>query len=103
MRGRNDALDAAAGSAITMTAGDGMKRSGMESSLPVVVRRLRAACRTNEPQGTTVIGMMALSGISLLQRTAETPWWFAVGAVAMWPIIAFIANIAHPIPEDREE
>lgn len=68
--------------------------------MKAIVRRLRAACRTNEPQATTVIALTALNGIALLQRTSETPGWFGIAVILFWPVFAFVANIIDPIPDD---
>jgi len=65
-----------------------------------IVRRLRAACRTNEPQATTVIALTAMSGIALLQRTSETPGWLGIAVLLFWPVFAFAVNIIDPIPDD---
>jgi len=64
----------------------------------VLVRRLRAACRTNEPQATVVIGLTVLNGIALSQRTSETPGWLVIAALLFWPVFAFVANVIDPIP-----
>ncbi len=67
-----------------------------------IVRQLCAACRTNELQATTVIMLAALNGVALLQRTHETPWWFAVAVMAFWPVFAFATNLIDPIPDDDD-
>jgi len=58
-----------------------------------------SAFRTNEPQVTAVIVFTAMNGIALAKRTSETPFWFVVGVLAFWPVLAFLANLCDPIPE----
>lgn len=70
--------------------------------MKALVKRLRAACRTNEVQVTTVIALTALNGVALLQRTQETPGWLTVTALLFWPVFAFVANLIDPIPESRQ-
>lgn len=69
----------------------------------VMLKRIRAALRTNEPQMLSVVGLTALNGIALLKRTGDTPIWLIVGALAFWPLLAFVANLVSPIPSDPPE
>lgn len=64
-----------------------------------IIKRLKAACRTNEPQASTVIVLMALSGIALAKRTHDTPLWFIMVVILFWPVTAFIVNLINPMPK----
>lgn len=63
-----------------------------------LVRRLRAACRTNEPQITAVIMFSMLNLLAALGRE-NTPWWLYVAVGLFWPMVAFIFNLIDPIPK----
>jgi hypothetical protein len=65
-----------------------------------LVRRCRAACRTNEPQSTAAI-MLSLMMVAVAGR-AGAEWWQCVTAGAFWPIIAFLSNLANPIPPNTD-
>lgn len=65
--------------------------------------RLAASFRTNEPQATMVFCLTALNGIALLKRTGETPMWLIIGALAFWPLLAWLHNLESPIPERTDE
>jgi len=60
-----------------------------------MISRIRAACRTNEPQFTSVLMMTAFNGLACVN--AES-WALIVGSLIFWPAIAFLGNLIHPIP-----
>lgn len=64
-----------------------------------ILKRLRAACRTNEPQATTVVAITAMSGMALALRVHDTPLWFIVIVLLFWPTLAFVFNLLDPIPK----
>jgi len=64
-----------------------------------MIKRIKAAFRTNEPQVMAVIVFTCLNGIALLKRTNDTPIWFIIVALLFWPMIAFINNLFSPIPK----
>jgi len=81
-----------------------MKNSESKQDAPAgcmkrLVRRCRDACRTNEPQSTAAI-MLSLMMVAVAGK-AGAEWWQCVAAGAFWPIIAFLSNLANPIPPNN--
>ena len=73
-----------------------MKKDDDRRWMRRLVRRCRDACRTNEPQSTAA-AMLSVMMVAAAGR-AGAEWWQCVIAGAFWPIIAFMANLASPIP-----
>lgn len=67
-----------------------------------VMKRLRAAMRTNEPQVISVVALTAMNAAALVSRDAYAPMWLVVGALLFWPLLAFLANLHNPIPPEVE-
>jgi len=63
--------------------------------------RIRAACHTNEPQATASLTLSAVMVVVALHSGAT--WWQCGMAAAFWPIIAFMANLADPIPPNSQD
>lgn len=66
-----------------------------------LMHRLRAACRTNEPQATTVSVLTVLNLLACVVRDGTTPWWLWAVAALFWPAFAFAGNFAEPVPKER--
>lgn len=62
-----------------------------------MLRRLKAACRTNDTQVTSVIAW-SLGYLALSFSDGWVSWWFHAACVLFWPTIAFTANLIDPIP-----
>lgn len=65
-----------------------------------ILVRMRAACRTNDTQCTTVLLMSVLT-VNAMSRNAtisSAPWWSWLVAAGLWPLIAYLANLCDPIP-----
>ena len=65
-----------------------------------MLKRIKQAFRTNEPQVSSVLFMSFLMLIACLSRGSYTPWWAYILCVIFWPLLAFIANLISPIPKD---
>lgn len=70
-----------------------------------IARRFRAACRTNEQQASTVLMLSLMMGVALLQQkdAADIPLSVWVVCIGFWPMVAFLANLHSPIPEQDME
>ncbi len=64
-----------------------------------MIKRLRDACRTNEPQRLAVLGMTLLNGLALLKGEREITPWVVIPVLAFWPVLAFTFNLLSPIPK----
>ena len=65
-----------------------------------VMKRLRDACRTNEPQATMTLFLGVMCPLVACVNRPHAPVWmiFALGLV--WPALAFMGNLIDPIPAD---
>lgn len=65
-----------------------------------LVRRLRAACRTHDTQISSCI---LLSGPQVIAAImSDAPWWVCVLVALIWPAVAFLSNLADPIPPNDQ-
>lgn len=60
-----------------------------------MLKRLKAASRTNATQCETVLMLSAVNGLAAIGGDS---WALVVGAILFWPLIAFAGNLLHPIP-----
>lgn len=67
-----------------------------------LLRRLRAAFRTNKPQAMALVAVTAMNLMACGLREHETPWWLWVGAGLFCPAFVFINNLIDPIPADND-
>lgn len=67
-----------------------------------IVRRIRAATNTNEPQVLVVLWMTGLSLFAFVQRDTH-PLWLGYACLVMWPIIGFLANLVSPLPGEARK
>lgn len=65
-------------------------------------KRIKAACRTNEPQITAVVLMTMMNGLALTTQIRYIPVWVIIAVLLFWPAIAFMANLYSPIPKSRD-
>ena len=61
-----------------------------------LVRRLRAACRTHDTQVSACIQLSVPQVIAAIM--SDVPWWVCVVVALIWPAVAFLSNLANPIP-----
>jgi len=61
-----------------------------------VKARIKAACRTNEPQFNSCLGLTAANGAICYQHNAPLAFWVAL--LLFWPVLAFVGNLIDPIP-----
>lgn len=62
------------------------------------LKRIKAACRTNEPQATAVTAMSLMMVAAYAQREGEFDPVMVVILLCVWPFIAFAANLISPLP-----
>jgi len=62
------------------------------------LKRIKAACRTNEPQATAVTAMSLMMVAAYAQREGDFDPIVAVVLLCVWPSIAFAANLIDPLP-----
>lgn len=65
--------------------------------------RLRAAFRTNDAQVRGVTLFTAGNLIAMLRAQGPLPPWIWVLGVALWPLVALVANLVDPLPARVEE
>ncbi len=70
-----------------------------------VTGRLRAACRTNEPQFKSVTLLSAMTVATLFMRPgySQIPWQVWMCAGLFWPAFAFTANLLSPLPVQKRD
>jgi len=64
-----------------------------------VVKRLKAALRTNEPQATAVLMLTCLNLLAVFSGPDWPPLGLLLVAALFWPVLAFVANLIDPIPK----
>lgn len=65
-----------------------------------VRQRFRNACRTNDPQLSSV---SAFTLLNIAMATKESySWQVMLFAMLFWPCVAFTANLISPIPEQNK-
>jgi len=70
-------------------------------SMQRLVRRIRAACRTHDTQ---VSACILLSGPQVIAAiVSAAPWWVCVLVALIWPSVAFLSNLANPIPPNSQD
>lgn len=62
--------------------------------------RIRSACRTNDPQLSSVT-VFTLLNIAMAAKE-HSSWPVMLFAALFWPCVAFIANLIDPIPEQNK-
>jgi len=63
-----------------------------------ILKRIKEACRTNEPQATAVMAMSLMMVAAYAQREGDFDPIVAVVLLCVWPSIAFAANLIDPLP-----
>lgn len=63
------------------------------------LRRMRAACRTNDVQWRTVVLFSLFNVMAVLSRPGA-PVWFIAACGLFWPACAYVFNLIHPLPPD---
>ena len=63
-----------------------------------IVRRIRAAFRTNDTQVGAVV-LFSLLNLAAAFKRPDPPIGLLVFCVMLWPTVAFIGNLISPIPE----
>jgi len=61
------------------------------------LKRMRAACRTNDAQASSVGMMTCLMVLAALIRDGPLNWPILIFAVMFWPTLAFIFNLIDPL------
>jgi len=64
----------------------------------MIPNRIKAACRTNEPQVTSCLMLTGLNLACCLAYGAA--WYVWATSLLIYPMIAFAYNLTDPIPED---
>jgi len=64
-----------------------------------VRQRIRNACRTNDPQMSSVT-IFTLLNIAMAAKE-HSSWPVMLFAALFWPCVAFTANLISPIPEPK--
>ena len=72
----------------------------VQIALHLATKRLKAACRTNEPQATAVIAMTLMNiGAAIPRGHQEGPSLpILLLVVFFWPVFAFLSNMISPLP-----
>jgi hypothetical protein len=63
-----------------------------------ILKRIKEACRTNEPQAKAVTAMSLMMVAAYTQREGDFDPIVAVVLLCVWPSIAFAANLIDPLP-----
>ena len=74
-------------------------------ALHMVAKRVKAACRTNEPQAVSVVAMTLMNLGATMPRNTSEHWPHpAVIALALlfWPVFAFLINLISPLPTSNK-
>jgi hypothetical protein len=64
------------------------------------MRRIRAACHSNDIQVETCTLLTVLNIIAAFSREGSIPLWGWMLAILFWPVFAFIGNFVSPIPKE---
>lgn len=69
-----------------------------------MLKRIKAAFRTNEPQLSSV-AIFTLLNVGVIATSREEfnlteDWGVLIVAIMMWPTLAFLSNLVEPIPKD---
>jgi hypothetical protein len=62
-----------------------------------IIKRIKAACRTNEPQAIAVIAMSLAMLMAYIGRKDSFNPIIAISLLFVWTVIAFIINLIDPI------
>ncbi len=65
-----------------------------------MLSRIKQACRTNEPQCSSVV-LLTLLNVAAMAGSSSVGGWTV--AALLWPTIAFVGNVVSPIPADDGE
>lgn len=72
----------------------------LQIALHLLIKRVKAACRTNEPQATFVVAMTLFSLLSVAPRGGQG--WPSLPILLLvtlfWPATAFCINLLSPLP-----
>lgn len=66
----------------------------------MIIKRLKAATRTNEPQATSVLGFTGLMMVAFFMRP-DHPLWLGFLCFFFWPSLVFVFNLIDPLPEPK--
>jgi hypothetical protein len=70
-------------------------------ALHVVAKRVKAACRTNEPQAISVAVFTLLNLMAVMPHNQSASWphpALITLALLFWPLFAFLVNLISPLP-----
>ena len=66
-----------------------------------MLKRIKSAFHTNDVQVESVL-MLTTINICVCASCKNIPWWGYLLFISFYPLIAFIANLICPIPEDKD-
>ena len=73
----------------------------IQIAMHLVAKRIKAACRTNEPQATFVIGFTGFNIMAIAPHNASAQWphpAIILLCLTFWPVVAFLINLISPLP-----
>lgn len=66
----------------------------------MIIKRIKAATRTNEPQATSVLGFTGLTMAAFFMQP-DHRFWFGFLCFFFWPALVFVFNLINPLPEPK--
>ena len=71
--------------------------------MSLLMKRLKAACNTNDVQVSAVALITGLTLLALIGRETLPPWYIMTAAALFSPCFAFVYNLFDPIQNPRND